>query len=131
MNPGLIAAWVFAKRFWPFAVILALAFVVLYQRNAVTRAEADNSAAQTELTNLRAVNDHNTKLLDEFHHARAQNDAIILDLLEAQRVNNEHSDRATTIIREAIKNDPQTRDWANTPLPDGVRRALNPTEPAN
>ena len=131
MNPGLLAAVSFAKRFWPFAVIIALAFVVLYQRNAVTRAEADSKAAQTELANLRKVNESNSKLIEGFHLTREQNDAIILDLLEQQRLNGQHSDRATTIIREAIKNDPETRDWANTPLPDGVRRALNPTEPAN
>lgn len=128
-NPGIAVAWAFLKRFWPFAIIIALVFVVLFQRTAVIKAEADTATVKTELAGAKEANEHNTQLIDRFHMTREQNDAVILDLLEQQRLAGQRSDKATTIIKEAIRNDPATRDWADTPLPDSVRRALNPSEP--
>lgn len=128
-NPALAIAWAFVKRFWYLPIILALVFFVLIERQHATKLAADNAAQAAEVKNLAAAAKVNNDALATATKLRADNDKLMLSLLEVEKLNGQRSTLATTTIQEVIRNDPKTRDWANIALPAGVRNALNAPAP--
>ena len=125
MNTGLNAAWAFIKAFWPFAIVIALAFIVLFQRNEIQKRDTKIAGIEASLQAARDANAHNVKVIDEYRAGRAANDNIILDLLEKQRTSGQLEIQTTERIKEVIRDDPASKDWADMPVPDGLRNTVN------
>lgn len=117
--------WAFVKRFWPLFVIVPLVFVILFQRNTITGRTAERDAAVKAEAQVREANRSQEETIRRMAGARIDNDAIAnavaakLTAVKTREVN------TRTIIERAKTNDPQVRDWADSPIPNSVQRALN------
>ena len=122
---GAALVWAFIKRFWYVAPLIALAFIVLFQRNTITDRTAKLDASVKAEAQLRETNKANADIIEALSQRRVDNDAIAeavaakLGTVKTREVN------TRTIIERAKANDPNVRDWADRPIPDSVRGALN------
>lgn len=104
--------------------VLALAFLILWLlwSKAELKAEnaqlaADNSTLQTSNDSLSQAKDDLLKEKAALEDALAERDTTITTI---------NADREAMRRRwqEAIRNEQEVRDWADTPLPDAVRGML-------
>lgn len=123
---GGAALWALFKRFWFVIPIVALAFIVLFQRNTITGRTAERDAAVKAEAQVREANRSQEETIRRMAGARIDNDAIAEAV--AARIGDVRTREVNTrtIIERAKANDPQVRDWADSPIPNGVRGALNP-----
>lgn len=124
MSAGLAVAWTFAKRFWPLFVILPLAFVILFQRNTISRQDGKLAVNEVEIGALKKANEQNVKVIEGFRQMQVDNEAIARNVAALLSNNATREVHTREIIERAKQDDPQVRDWANQPVPSGVRRAL-------
>lgn len=117
--------WAFVKRFWPLFVIVPLIFVVLFQRNTITGRTAERDAAVKAEAQVREANRSQEETIRRMAGARIDNDAIAEAV--AARLGNVKTREVNTrtIIEKAKQDDPNVRDWADRPIPNSVRGALN------
>lgn len=124
MTGGAIV-WAFFKRFWFVFPLIALAFIVLHQRNTITGRTVERDAALKAEAQVREANRSQEETIRRMASARIDNDAIAaavaakLGDVKTREVN------TRTIIERAKVNDPQVRNWADSPIPNSVRGALN------
>jgi hypothetical protein len=122
----MIEALAFAKRFWHWFAIAGLVFVVLYMRGDIASLKGRAEQAETKAATLQAVNDTNARIIEGFSEQRLANDAIIQSLAGKRTANAEREVEVRTVIEREARNEPAVRDWLNQPIPNGVRRAINP-----
>lgn len=117
-------AFALIKKFWPFAVgVLALAAIgYLYLDGRALR--ADLKTATEHAKTVDAANAGLAKALDVVKAQRVDNDAIAATVAAKLASNSTHETSTRTIIEKAIASDPQTKSWADTALPVGLRDAL-------
>lgn len=122
---GGAALWALFKRFWFVIPLVALAFIVLFQRNTITGRTAERDAAQAQAAQLQETNEANQDIIEALAQARIDNDAIAEAV--AARIGEVRTREVNTrtIIERAKQDDPVVRDWANEPIPSSVRGALN------
>lgn len=122
---GGAAMWALFKRFWFVLPLVALIFIVLFQRNTITGRTAERDAAVKAEAQVREANRSQEETIRRMASARIDNDAIAaavaakLGDVKTREVN------TRTIIERAKVNDPNVRDWADRPIPDSVRGAIN------
>jgi hypothetical protein len=118
----------FVRKFWPFGLIVALGFVVLFQRNTITSRTAARDAAQARVKDVSEANAGLQRTLDVMAKARIDNDAIAEAV--AKRIGNAQTRlvETRTIIEKARRDDPVVRDWGAVPVPSRVREALRTRE---
>lgn len=117
--------WAFVKRFWPLFVIVPLVFVLLIQRNTITGRTAERDAAVKAEAQVREANRSQEETIRRMAGARIDNDAIAAAVAERLGTVKTRETNTRTIIERAKVNDPQVRDWADSPIPNSVRGALN------
>jgi hypothetical protein len=115
--------WKLALKASPFIAIGLLLMAVLWLRgnNAKIAGERDQAVIVRDL--YKKANDQNKLVIEGFAKQRIDNDAIataVASKLEGNRARTEQSRRQ---LREA-QNDPNVRNWANQPVPNGMRRIL-------
>lgn len=115
----------FIRKFWPFGLIIALAFVVLFQRNSLTDKSAKIEAAAKTEAQLREANKSGDDIIKALASARIDNDKIAEAVAARIEGIKTREVRTNTIIKEAKANDPIVRAWADSPIPSRVRDALN------
>lgn len=115
----------FIRKFWPFGLIVALAFVVLFQRNSLTDKSAKIEAAAKTEAQLREANKSGDDIIKALASARIDNDKIAEAVAASIEGVKTREVRTNTIIKEAKANDPIVRAWADSPIPSRVRDALN------
>lgn len=113
------------RKFWPFGVIVALVFVVLFQRNSLTDKSAKIEAAAKTEAQLREANKAGDDIIKAMASARIDNDKIAEAVAARLGEVKTREVRTNTIIKEAKANDPIVRAWADSPIPSRVRDALN------
>ena len=117
-------SWALVRKFWWLPLLIALAGVVLWQRNTITDKSAKLAAAEVRVTDLTKAN----KTLSDFQAGlekmRVDNDAIATAVAGKIQLNNTREIHTRVEIEKAVRDDPATRDWANQPIPDSVRKAL-------
>jgi hypothetical protein len=117
--------WAFIKRFWYVAPLLALAFIVLFQRNTITGRTAERDAALKAEAQVREANRSQEETIRRMGAARIDNDKIaeaVAARIAGIKAREVHTN---TVIRELKNNDPNVRAWADSPIPVGVRDAVN------
>ncbi len=119
---------VFVKKFWPLFVIVPLAFVVLFQRNAITDRTAKMEAAQARVKDVTEANKSLNDTVKSFAQQRIDNDAIFENLSSRLGVNTTRVVETRTIIEKAKRDDPTVRAWAGVPVPNSVRTGLRARE---
>lgn len=114
------------KRFWYVIPLLGLLITVLVMRNDLTNTHAKLDAAQVRVTDLTKAN----KTLSDFQAGlaamRVDNDAIATAIAGKIQINNTREVHTREVIEKAVRNDPATRSWADSPVPVSVRAALRP-----
>lgn len=120
------AAWALLKKFWFVLPIAGLFFAVLWLRADVASAKADRDTAQAEATLLKGVNEQNAKVMEGYLEQRLANDAIVMQLGEALKGNAERETNVRIEVEREARNDPVVRDWLNQPIPNGLRRVVEP-----
>lgn len=88
--------------------------------------KAQRDAAVTEANSLRAVNEQNAATMTKLGQAAEANAKIAEGVASDVAAIRERGTTTRTIIQEASRNDPSVRAWADTPVPDSVRRAIEP-----
>lgn len=107
------------------ALAVALAGVALWYRAEAVEADRDRREAEASLETAVNANRNLTASLANATKARLQNDALLVRLnQELSRLENRTIETRTIIEREAA-NDPAVASWLDTPIPNGVRDALN------
>jgi hypothetical protein len=119
--------WRAALKLLPYVGIALLFAIVLFQRNEITGKAAKLEAAELANKSLATANDQNQRVIADFAKQRIDNDKIAAAVASKIETNSVREIRTNTIIQEALNNDPQVRDWANVPVPAGVRAALGAT----
>jgi len=118
-------SWAIIRKFAPFVAIALLIGVFLWQRNSLTDVHAKLDAKSAEAAQLAKANEANAKVIEGFSQQRIDNDAIATAVAAKVSGNATREVQTQTIIKEAVKNDPTVRAWADSPIPDGVRSAVN------
>ncbi len=100
-------------------VAFAIMFALLTSANAAKdKAEIANKA-------LLETNQANAATLKTLADAKIANDKIVAQLQIDVTAIKARGVSTRTVIREAAANDPTVNAWANSPVPDSVRDALN------
>lgn len=115
-----------AKILGPIVVIVGLLMTVLFLRNDVTKASAERNAAKAEAANLSASNAENARTMAAMGQARVDNDAIANAVAAKIHINVTRETRVVTALKDAKRNDPNVRTWADSPIPGSVRAQLAP-----
>lgn len=112
------------------AIAIAVVFVILigallWLRADLVKAKADAKQWKANAETFQRANEQNTKTIETYKTARKQNDKLAEELtVEIARLNS----RGVAIrneVKEAIRNDPQAADWANSAVPDSLRDAAS------
>lgn len=119
-----MAALLFIRSYWPFFVIAALLFVVLFYRGDHIKMKAERDAAQVEAASLREINEQNAESFKRMADAAKDNARISAAVAADVAKSRANYEAATQSIREAARNDPTVNDWYNSPVPGVVRNAL-------
>lgn len=114
----------FVRKFWPFGIIVALAFVVLFQRNTITGKAAKLEAAESRIKDLGETNRFNAEVIGTLSKRQFDNDAIAAAVAAKLNSNRARTIETRTVIERAMRNDPVVRAWGDTAVPVGVREAL-------
>ena len=112
------------RKFGPFLLIVALAFVILLQRNTITGKAAKLEAANAEIGNLTDANKSLNVTLKSVASRQPDNDAIATAVAAKLNGNTVREVETRTIIERAKANDPAVRAWGDAPVPSVVRDAL-------
>lgn len=113
-----------ALRLAPYVAIALLVGLFLWQRNSLTAARADVRTATAAIAQLNETNRANVAQMAKVAQARIDNDAIASAVAERLAGNGTRETHTETVIREVMQNDPVSRAWGDTPVPDSVRSAL-------
>lgn len=112
------------RKFGPYLLIVALAFVVLFQRNTITGKAAKLSAAESRIVELNRTNRDQVAVLASVASRQPDNDAIATAVAAKLNGNTVREVETRTIIERAKANDPAVRAWGDAPVPSVVREAL-------
>ncbi len=115
-----------ARRFWPAIPIVGLAVALWFSREDAKTARADTEAAKQHVQTVETANASLRSAIDGLKQQRVDNDAIAAAVAAKLGSNATREVQTRTIIEKAVQNDPKVRDWADSPLPDSVRAALQP-----
>lgn len=119
-----MTAFAFLKTFGPYVAIVALLLVALMLRTDKIKADAQRKTAVAQAEQLQAVNAANSKAFDRIAKAAADNVRIQQELAVDVAAIRARGETARRSIKEATKDDPETRAWGSQPLPGRVRDAL-------
>ena len=124
-------SWASALKLAPWLAIALLGAAVLWLRGDLASAKAERDAAQVRVADMEAANASLAESLDLVRRQRADNDAIAQMLSAALAGNSARETITRETITEVSRNDPETRAWADTPVPLGVRDGLraDPVDP--
>lgn len=114
----------FLRANWPYFIIAALVFVVLFYRGDHIKMKAQRDAAQVEAASLREVNEQNAASLKRISDAAKDNARIAAAVASDVSKIKAKSEASIMEIREAARNDPTVLDWYNSPVPGVVRNSI-------
>jgi hypothetical protein len=109
----------------PYVLIALLIGVVLWMRNDLTATKADRDKAQAAVAELGAVNAANAKEIEQAKAAAAINDQAVIDLNKQIFDLRAKSLKSESNVQRIIVNDPKSKIWADMPVPDELRNAIN------
>lgn len=118
----------FIKKFWPFGVIIVLAFAVLFMRNTITDRTAERDAAKARVADVTEANAGLKRALELAGQARIDNDAIAEAVALKLKGTQARVVEYRTTIEKVKANDPVVRAWGVVPVPSRVREALRARE---
>lgn len=126
VSPNPLSKVKLALKIAPFVLLAILLGIVLWQRNSLTDKSAKLEAASGAVSRLEATNAANQKTINDFAQQRVDNDAIAEAVASRIDVNRAATQAVNNKLKDAYRNDPNVRTWADMPIPDSVRRAINP-----
>lgn len=106
------------------AVFVAILIgALLWLRADLIKAKADAKQWKANAETFQKANEQNLKTIELYKVARKQNDALTEELtVEIARLN-ARGVKISNDVKEAIRNDPQASNWADTAVPDSLRDA--------
>ncbi|WP_201764405.1 hypothetical protein [Desulfovibrio sp. X2] len=105
-------------------IILALAAACWWQGHTIKGLRADLTAAEVDVAVLKAAGKTKDAAIAALHAEVAARDAAIAKRDEqVARISTRRRSEQTS-LKEATRNDPETRPWALEPVPAAVRRVL-------
>jgi hypothetical protein len=112
-----------AIKLAPFVILALLVGIIGVQRLSLraAKAERDNAVEQAKALGDLAVTNANT--IKNLSARQVDNDAIAAAITKRLDSNRARTEGQRQAIRNA-SNDPTVRDWANQPVPSGVRNVL-------
>ena len=122
--------WLFIRKFGPYLALLALAFVILFQRNTITSRTADRDKAVARAADVTEANKSLKDALDIVKQQRVDNDAIAEAVAKRIGKSETRLVEYRTTIERVKSNDPVVRAWGAVPVPPVVREALRAGEDA-
>lgn len=122
-----MTTWGFIRAFGPYLAIAGLIFVVLFMRADNVKFKAERDSARTEVTRLEGINRQNAATMERIAQATEDNARIAETVSTDIAAIRSRGNTTRVVIQEEARNDPAVRAWADTPVPDGVRRALEPS----
>jgi hypothetical protein len=105
-------------------LILAVAAVIGWLAMSRANLRADLAQARTSLAAVQTAYETNKVALAELKRISATKDEALAERDQAIKAIEVERDAARRKWREALSNEPETRDWADTPLPTAVRGLL-------
>lgn len=114
----------FFKKFWPFGIIVVLAFVVMFMRTTIATRTADRDAARARVAEVTEANKSLNDTVKSFAQQRVDNDAIAEAVAARIGGNTTRLVETRTIIEKAKRDDPVVRAWGALLVPSSVREAL-------
>lgn len=108
------------------AAFLGVAALALWFRGNAISAEAESRAARAQLTAAIEANRMMKDALDRATELRKQTDAILADIHVELRSIHEAADEENAAIDRLENDNEAVRNYLNTPIPDDLRRLLNP-----
>lgn len=105
-------------------LVLAVAAVIGWLALSRANLRADLAQAHTSLAAVQTAYETNKAALAELKRISATKDEALAERDRAIKTIEVERDAARRKWREALRNEPETRDWADTPLPDAVRGLL-------
>lgn len=112
-----------ALKFGPFIAIALLLGFVLWQRGSLNKANGERDLAVEQSKALGEVVVANNKTIADLGKRQIDNDAIAVAVAKRLEGNRAHTEGQRQAIRNA-NNDPTVRNWADTPVPNSLRRIL-------
>lgn len=113
------------KTFGPWLAILLLIGGILYMRADLISIGADRDKAQAAAAELAKVNAADATAIEQAKAAAAINDQTVIDL-NATIINlRVKASQSNAAIQKVISNDPKSKTWADLPVPDELRGAIN------
>lgn len=113
------------KTFGPWVLIALLIGAVLYMRTDLVATAADRDKAQAAVTELAAVNTANAAAIEKAKAVAAINDQTVIDLTTTIMGLRAKSLQSQQTVTKVISNDPVSKTWADLPVPDELRGAIN------
>jgi hypothetical protein len=113
------------KTFGPWVAILLLIGGILFMRGNLIEAKADRDKAQAAVAELAAINKANDKAMSDLKAAQLLNDTTVLDLNTKLLSLQTSAMKKRDDIKKVLTNDPKSKLWADVPLPDELRNAIN------
>ena len=118
------ALWAIIRKFWPAIPIIGLAVALWFVREDDRRQAANAKAAQAQVQTVTAANAGLAVALKSAQANRADNDAIAQSVADKLQGNIRTVNTTKTVIQKVIASDPKAANWADTPIPVGLRDAL-------
>lgn len=105
------------------ATLAILVGIILWQRGDLGKVKAERDNWKEASQTWERANKDNVRAIESLKKARDQNDALAKDLQAKLDANAGREVETRTIIREIIRNEPEARSWADSPVPDSLRNA--------
>jgi len=104
--------------------LVAVAIVILWLLWARAELRADLTLAEMDLAAMTTAYEANREALAELEQISEAKDKALAARDRAIKVIVAERDAVRRKWQEALRNEPETRDWADTPLPDAVHGLL-------
>jgi uncharacterized membrane protein len=109
----------------PYVLIALLIGGILYMRADLIKVGADRDKAQAAVAELAAVNDANAKVIEADKAAALLNSQTVIDLTAQLADLRARSIKSQSDIQRIIGHDAKSKTWADLPVPDELRGAIN------
>lgn len=104
---------------------LAVFAVALWFRGEAIKAKTDRDNWRKSAETYLAVNKTNLATIHRMEAARLANDQLATQLAADLAEIKARGVETRTVVREVYRNEPESRDWGNMPVPDSLRNAAD------
>lgn len=104
---------------WVVALLL-LVFCLFGKKsydNKVSNLQAEKNNLQVEIQIQKLANENNERIIEDLRKVNKQSNDLLAEMEEELYFLKTKSSQMQNQIKEALKNDPQAKNWADTPVP--------------